>query len=237
MSASHNAYSSVRRSLRRSSRRSSSTYGPVGKDHALRPEASRESLDLLLLLQILSFHKAKHLSITLLEGFHRGNALGTGASFNVKEFPLPTEGVLHHLRIRDSPGDGKGDSHFEDITNERWATDTKGAYKSVSSTRYSDLVRELRVLCHPPLQDFVVRLAGLAWITRPIPRGESDPEERPVIVVERAPRGSLHDFMQSEDWTSGQVSLKAKFRVCVRVLRCIAVSKPKHLPSVMALVD
>ena len=233
MSASHNAYSSVRRSLQPSS----AANEPISEDHALRPKTFRESLDLLLLLQVLSFHKAKHLSITLLEGFHRGIALGTGASFDVKEFPLPTDGALHNLRIRDIPGGGKRDSHFEDITNERWATDTKGAYKSVSSRMYSDLVRELRILCHPPLQDFVVRLAGLAWITGPIQRGENAPEERPVIVVERAPRGSLHDFMQSKDWTSSRVSLKAKFRMCVRVLRCIAVSMPKRHLSVTDFVD
>jgi hypothetical protein len=224
MSASYNAYSSVRRSLQPSSAADEA----VSENRALRPKASKGSLDLLLLLQVLSFHKAKHLSITLLEGFHRGIALGEGASFNVKEFPLPIDGALHHLRIRDPSGGDKGDSHFEDITNERWATNTKGAYKSVSTPMYSELVRELRVLCHPPLQDFVVRLAGLAWITRPIPRGENAPEERPVIVVERAPRGSLHDFMQSDDWKSSRVSLKAKLRMCVRVLRCIAVSTPKH---------
>ena len=220
MSASYSPYSSVRRSRELSS----ATNESFSEDRTFRLQASKGSLDLLLLLQVLSFHKVKHLSITLLEGFHRGVALGEGASFNVKEFTLPTDGVLHHLRIRDPSEGGKKDSHFEDIANERWATDTKGAYKSVSSSMYSELVRELRVLCHPPLQDFVVRLAGLAWISRPIPKGKSAPEERPFVVVERAPRGSLHDFMQSTDWTSSRVSLKAKLRICVRVLRCIAVS-------------
>lgn len=233
MSASYKAYSSVRRSLQPSA----ATNESVSEDCILRPRASKGSLDLLLLLQLLSFHKAKHLSITLLEGFHRGIALGEGASFNVKEFPLPTNWALHHLRIRDPSGRGNEDSHFEDIANERWTAGTKGAYKSVSSTTYSELVRELRVLCHPPLQDFIVRLAGLAWITRPIPRGENALEEIPVIVVERAPRGSLHDFMQSADWKSSRVSLKAKLRICVRVLRCIAVSTPKHHLSRMNLVD
>lgn len=222
MNASYTTYSSVRRSLQPSI----ATNEPVSKNQALRSQASKESLDLLLLLQVLTFYKVKHLPISLLEGFHRGIALGKGASFNVKEFPLPTDGALHHLRIRDGYGGSEGDSHFEDITNERWATDTKGAYKSVSSNLYSELVRELRVLCHPPLQDFVVRLAGIAWIARPTPRGGSNPGERPVIIVERAPHGSLHDFMQSTVWTSSQVSLKAKLRVCVRVLRCIAVRNP-----------
>ena len=220
MSGSNNAYSSVRRSLQLSN----STDRPNSEHRALHPKVSQESLDLLLLFQVLSFHKAKHLSITLLEGFHRGIALGTGASFNVQEFPLPTDNALHNLRIRDITGRGNAYSPFEDITNERWATDTKCAYKSVSTRAYSDLIRELRILCHPPLQDFVVRLAGLAWISLPTRIGEDAPEESPVIVVERAPRGSLHDFMQSEDWTSSRVSLKAKLRICVRVLRCIAVS-------------
>ena len=220
MSASNNAYSSVRRSLQLSSL----AEGPSSGYRTLRLKTSEESLDLLLLLQVVSFHKAKHLSISLLEGFHRGVALGTGASFNVQEFPLPADGALHNLRIRDLPGRGNADPHFKDITDERWATDTTGAYKSVSTRLYSDLIRELRILCHPPLQDFVVRLAGLAWISTPARIGEELPEENPVIVVERAPRGSLHDFMQSQDWTSSRVSLKAKLRICVRALRCIAVS-------------
>ena len=227
MSGSNNAYSSVRRSLQLSD----SADGTVSEGHTLRSKASKESLDLLQLLQILSFYKAKNLGISLLEGFHRGVALGTGASFNVQAFPLPTDSTLHNLRIRDPSGGGNGLSRFEDITNERWVTDTQGAYKSVSSRLYSDFIRELRILCHPPLQDFIVRLAGLAWITKPTSRGRSVPEESPVIIVERAPRGSLHEFMQSEHWTSNQISLKAKLRICVRVLRCIAVSTIVLLPN------
>lgn len=227
MSASNNAFSSVRRSLQLSN----STDGPNRAHHTLHPTVSEESLELLRLLQVLSFHKAKHLSITLLEGFHRGVALGTGASFNVQEFPLPANGALHNLRIRDIAGRENAYSPFEDITNERWATDTTCAYKSVSTRLYADLVRELRILCHPPLQDFVVRLAGLAWISLPTRIGEDAPEESPVIVVERAPRGSLYDFMQSKDWTSSRVSLRAKLRICVRVLRCIAVSISNSPPG------
>lgn len=223
MSASYSVYSSVRRSLQ-----PSSAVGPVSEVEASRSKASQGSLDLLLLLQVLSFYGVKHLSISLLEGFHRGTALGKGASFNVKEFPLPTDEALHHLRIRDRYGGRERDAHFEDITNERWAANTTGAYKSVPSTFYSEIVRELRVLCHVPLQDFVVRLAGMAWTARPTPRGTNVPEESPVTVVERAPHGSLQEFMQSQGWKSSQVSLKAKVRICVRVLRCIAVSEPEH---------
>lgn len=218
MSTIRDDYSSVRRSRRRSTSNTA-----IRGAQTRRLKSSERLPDLLILLLILSFHKARHLSVTLLEGFHQGIALGNGASFNVKEFPLPAEGGLHHLRIRDPAEVGKADSYFEDITNERWAANTKGAYKSVPSARYSELIRELRILCHPPLQDFVVRLAGLAWITRPIPRNGSVLEETPVVVVERAPGGSLLDFMESEDWKSSRVSLKAKLRICVRVLRCITV--------------
>lgn len=174
MSASYSAYSSVRRSLQLSS----SSTRPISEDQALRSKASKDSLDLLLLLhQVLTFYKVKHLSISLLEGFPRGTALGKGASFSVKEFPLLTQEALHHLRIRDQYRGTERGIPFEDITNERWAANTKGAYKSVPSTFFSEIVRELRAFCHPPLQDFVVRLAGLAWVARPTPRGQKLPEE------------------------------------------------------------
>ena len=232
MNASHSTYSSVRRSLH-----PSFSTAAVGENVSLRPKPSEGSLDLLTLLRILSFHNAKHISIPLMAGFHRGTPLGRGASFNVKEWPLPKDRAGYHLQIRDQIGSDEGRSLFEDVTNERWAAGTKGAYKLVSSTIYSELIRELRVLYHPALRDFVVRLAGLAWVAGPIPRGENVPQERPVIIVERAPHGSLHDFMQSKDWTSGQVSLKAKFRICVRVLRCITVGTPKRRPTITAFVD
>lgn len=225
MSASNNTYSSVRRSLQHSF----SARDLEDEDRNKCPKVPRVSPDLIQLLQVLSFHKVKHLSVPLLAGFHRGSALGNGASFNVKEFALPIDLASIPLPIRDLTDSGREDAYFKDFTNERWATQAKGAYKSVSSTVYLELIRELRVLCHPPLQDFVVRLAGLAWIARPTPKGENIPEEIPAIVVERAPRGSLHDFMQSEDWISSRVSLKAKFRICVRVLRCIAVGVPKPI--------
>ena len=233
MESSSAAYSSVRRSLQPDI----STCEASGEDRNSRPKVSKRSRDLLLLLQVLSFYKAQHLSIPLLAGFHRGTALGSGASFNVKEFPLPIDGALHHLRIRDPTDGNKETSYIEDITNERWATDTKGAFKSASSTAYSELVQELRVLCHPPLRDYVVRLAGVAWVARPTPRGGSRPKEQPVIVVEMAPRGSLYDFMLSEEWTSSRISLKAKFRICVRVLRCIAVSTPKDCICMTNAID
>ena len=233
MDTPYGGYSSVRRSLRQSP----PTGNIDGEDQNTSVEVLNELPDLLLLLQILSFHKIKHLSIPLLEGFHRGTPLGNGASFSVKEFSLPRDKAFQHLTIRDLLDGGKGESYFEDITNEKWETQAKGAYKSVSSNVYLELIQELRVLCHPPLQDFVVRLAGIAWIARPTLRGQNAPQEIPNIVVERAPYGSLHDFMQSEVWTSRRVSLKAKFRICVRALRCIAVRPTMSDRSMKCFID
>jgi hypothetical protein len=216
-------YSSIRRSARPSVR----TEPQI--DPATLPSqfnVSRESSSLLQLLQLLSYHEVKHRSVTLNEGFNRGAALGEGASYRVKESILPTDGFLHHLYLRNPPIGDVEVSTFEDAAEEKWTPDSRGAYKGTSD--YSTLIRELRILCHQPLyeKEYIVRLGGLAWVSNPVAQGDNLPQEKPIILVESAKRGSLLQFMRSDEWRQGSEgpSLRAKLRICMRVLRCITVS-------------
>lgn len=66
--------------------------------------------------------------------------------------------------------------------------------------RIRDIMLELRVLCHEPirLQENVVKLLAIAW--------EADPfklkRRWPVLLLERAPHGTLSDYFESVTSTS-----------------------------------
>lgn len=161
------------------------------------------------------------------------DTLGTGASFAVEGASLNISNALNHLRYRSINTAGvQNGAHFSDHTETKWAHNTEVAFKSSSrkATRVAELLVEQRVLCHPPLQKHpnIVRLLGITW-TKDQPRDISelgeDLMEWPLVAIERAPHGSLRDFLGSHVYNRVRTSLTAKLRLCVDVLKGITVSE------------
>lgn len=157
--------------------------------------------------------------------------LGKGASFAVEGASLNISNALNHLRYRSIETAGvQNGAHFSDHTETKWAHNAKVAFKSSSrkTTRVAEILVELRVLCHPPLQGHpnIVRLLGITW-TKDQPRDISECGkelmEWPLVAIERAPHGSLRDFLGSHVYNQVRTSLEAKWRLCVDVLKGITV--------------
>lgn len=165
--------------------------------------------------------------------------LGRGASFAVEGASLNISNALNHLRYRSiDTARVQNGAHFNDHTETKWAYNTEVAFKASSrrATRVAEILIELRVLCHPPLQRHpnIVRLLGITW-TKDQPRNTSelgeDLMEWPMVAIERAPHGSLRDFLGSHVYNRVRSSLQAKLRLCVDVLKGIAVSEDVPISS------
>lgn len=118
-----------------------------------------------------------------------------------------------------------------------------GAYKSLVYTDdirrdqlMEDLVTELRIVCHPPLQRHpnIVHVLGFMWVrdqqifANVMELDEEseelgEPREWPTVITEKAPYGSLHDFLRSKTYKDFRPSLRAKVQLCVDVLNGIEV--------------
>jgi serine/threonine protein kinase/ankyrin repeat protein len=99
-----------------------------------------------------------------------------------------------------------------------------------------DLLLELRILSHRPLQRHpnIVHVLGFAWIqdrqfftnTQELQDDDKagEPREWPTIVTPKAPHGSLRTFMGSEKFRTVLPSLRTKLMLSVHVLCGLKVS-------------
>ncbi|KAF2495498.1 kinase-like protein [Lophium mytilinum] len=227
------SFDSRRREVRRRRFQSSeySTRKRSNNDHALEEESASQPL--LLILRILSYHKIRLFSVNPNQRWNLRQALGDGSTFSVDGAELPIWDALAHLRYRNLDIKGpKEKFNFVDHTRISWQHTTLVAYKALVGRKsmdrgmiMQDLITELRVLCHRPLQKHpnFVRLLGVAWISE-IDMGYTDdaePREWPTVVVEKAPHGSLLDFLSSEEFKTTRSSLMAKLNLCIDVLIAI----------------
>jgi hypothetical protein len=99
-----------------------------------------------------------------------------------------------------------------------------------------DLLLELRILSHPPLQRHpnIIHVLGFAWIQdiqffenafrKRYAEEKEEPWEWPVVVTPRAPHGSLRCFMKSEKFRAVLPSIQTKLALCADVLNGLIVS-------------
>lgn len=212
---------------------------------------------LLLILRLLSYYKIQLFSVGPSQTWNLRQTLGEGSTFSVDGANLPIWRGLSDLRYRNLDLKGpKEKFYFNDHTQTKWDHNTLVAYKVLVSNKdmdrsmiIVDMITELRVLCHPPLQNHpnIVRLLGVAWVREidlgstltPAPNQSAEDFEmcnRPTVVVERAPYGSLLDFLRSDEFRATRSSLVAKVYLCLDVLNGITVRSsiifPASIPKV-----
>jgi hypothetical protein len=163
-------------------------------------------------------------------------SLGKGITFTVEQADIP---------IREALGDwtytkfakGQRMGYFADHTGTKWSWDTVVAYKSIRDRKSKadimpELVKELRVLCHQPLQNHpnIVRLLGLTWLREEdMASSLASSEvigtrEWPVILTEKATLGSLSEFLRSGKELRSPISLVAKLNFAGNILLALTVS-------------
>ncbi|KAF2823777.1 hypothetical protein CC86DRAFT_59943 [Ophiobolus disseminans] len=193
----------------------------------------------LLIIQLLSHHNIKIFPADTQITQYNKELLGVGSTFHVQASSLPIWQARAHTRYRDPTFPRQGEKfHFTDHTQAKWNFTTIGAYKSLvyeadperdRDRLMRDLLMELRILSHPPLQRHknIVHVLGFAWIqdnqflTDVQDRQVGNVGERrewPVVVTPKAQHGSLHAFMRSEMFRIVPVSLRAKLSLCADVL-------------------
>jgi hypothetical protein len=221
-------------------RHQSSTEQPISHSKS----SDRPWTPLLSILRILQFSKVHSLGVNASPMFNTRRLLGRGISFVVEEAALPLPSTtLVGFRQLNIPDITKN-IEFTDHTGTKWANTTQVAYKEFAvdemrldseffRQRLKDTTVELQVVCHAPLHNHpnIVRLLGIAWLRDQDlgtigdgPQTPPYPLEWPTIVTERAPGGSLHNFLTSKTYNSSQVSLKVKWSLCLDVLYGVAVS-------------
>ena len=196
------------------------------------PQPYHPVLDLFRLLQ---HYKVQIFSIDPDERWNIRPELGKGVSFLVEEANLTISSRLSNFQYRSL--EVKGPSlDFIDHTNTAWDREVPVAFKSVANAhrRRSDLTTEIRVLCHLPLQRHpnITKLLGVAFVMEQDTKANQDPlsdqtildresEELPMLVIERAPHGSLSTFLRSTEFRRTPSSLRVKMGLCIDVLNSI----------------
>lgn len=189
---------------------------------------------LLMVLRIMGLYSLQHFLIPATAQWKKRRGLGEGISFTVEEASLPVWRALSHMTHRHPHGrvDQRQISYFTDHTGTRWDSNTRVAFKvPPSSQDLGDVIQELQILCHPPLQNHpsIVQLLGIAWVRQPKVDDQDGTEqqrlqqEQPTIVTEYASHGSLYDFLRSSTYNVQQVSLKTKLRLCMNLLEGLLV--------------
>ena len=203
----------------------------AGAISSLDRNPQRSLLDLFRLVQ---HYKIQTFSIEPDQRWNIRPELGKGASFAVDEAALSISSTLSHLQYRSlDVKDPNQASNFVDHTNTQWSRDSPVALKYVGSGhgQLTDLVTELQILCHPPLQQHphIVKLLGVVLVMEQNPTDtpvssldqaimEWEPQEVPMVVIEKAPHASLSAFLSSDEFCEIPSSLKAKLYLCIDVL-------------------
>ena len=191
------------------------------------------------LFRLLRYYKIQIFSLEPDQRWNIRPELGRGAEFAVDEANLSISSTLSHLQYRNLDFKGPEEaSNFVDHTGTSWSRDVPVAFKSAGNDRngLSELITELQVLSHPPLQQHphIVRLLGLVLVLEQNSRDlqpssvdrtveEWAPQEIPMLVVEKAPHASLRDFLTSDEFQRIPSSLKAKLSICIDVLNALQV--------------
>lgn len=230
--------SSIKLSLRqgrKSQQRNAVSNSSIGlhESHGIEGDPGRELLDLLC---VMGYHGVEHFVIPGTARWNKRRGLGEGSSFAVEEASLPLSTAVDSLSHRKPQGrlNHNQNWYFTDHTGIRWKADTRVAFKVPENDRKDlrDIIQEVRILCHPPLQNHpnIVSLLGIAWV-RQAKEDSAHTEEgnvqrdRPTVVIAHAPHGSLYDFVTSPAYRDQHVSLKAKLRLCMDVLKAMMVSR------------
>ena len=193
----------------------------------------------------MGYHGVEHFSIPITPLWNKRQGLGDGTSYIVEEASLPLSGIMGSINHHKPHGrlNLNQDWYFTDHAGRRWNRQTRAAFKVPGSQESSpeskesndidllNIIQELRILCHPPLNNHpnIVSLLGIAWIIQP-KQGDTRSDEdssqrdRPTVVIESAPLGSLHDFVQTRSYREQHVSLKTKLSLCIDILRAMLVS-------------
>jgi len=212
---------------------------------------------LLLILRLLSYYKIQLFSVDPSQKWNLRKTLGVGSTFSVDGADLPIWRTLSNLQYRNLDLKGPGEKfYFNDHTQTKWDQNTLVAYKALVTNKDMDrsvitvdMITELRVLCHPPLQNHpnIVRLLGVAWVREidlgstltPTPNQNAEDFKMcawPTVVVEKAPFGSLLGFLRSDEFKATRSSLVAKVYLCLDVLNGITVRSsiifPASIPKV-----
>jgi hypothetical protein len=180
----------------------------------------------------------------------------------VEQADLPVREAVSDLQYYDITK-GRRDGFFTGHTGIKWSYDTIVAYKGLSArgrrkraSLFSDLLKELRILCHPPLQRHpnIAYFMGLAWVREEDISSETvlkDTEtkgsrEWPILITEKAELGTLRDFVQYKAHCRKRISLLAKARFLSDILEAILVGhflssfvdeRPKFFNKTYTLVE
>jgi hypothetical protein len=219
--------------------------GSIGVSHGSLDETALDDYPLLLCLQLIAHHNVPVFSVRRGRKWNTREVLGRGSTFAVEQADLPVREALSDLQYYDIT---KGRRHgcFTDHTGIKWSYDTVVAYKSLNAKgrrnrkdRYADLLQELRILCHPPLQRHpnIACFIGVAWIREEdMLSGPdmdsvnvSESQEWPILVTEKADLGTLGEFVKYRADCMNSVSLPAKVRLVSDVLEAISVSSSASL--------
>jgi hypothetical protein len=153
---------------------------------------------------------------------------GLGVSSIIDEVRLPVSDMIYEdlkLGFRYFK-----DGQFVDHTGKLWAMDTKVAFKTANddtgsnTRRLRELLHELRILSHGPLQKHpnIVHLMSVAWNTEQmVPHNQDslDLPGVPSIVTELAVLGNLAMFLGN----GPSVTLSDKLGLCADVLTALEV--------------
>ena len=234
------SFSQLRERRRQKQRQASISSDPADADPPLSAEPVQHQ-PLLELFRVVAYYSVRILSIEPSQQWNVRQALGHGASFAVEQTGLPISSATSHLRYRDLDVKGPNeDFYFTDHTRTKWAHSELVAFKSARDKRHglSELTKELRVQCHPPLQrhEHIVQLLGIALVMEQDPESGDDlaqdwrdglskwePQEVPLLVIEKAPHASLSAFLKSRAFSAIPSSLQAKLRLCTDVLSAVEV--------------
>jgi hypothetical protein len=214
----------------------------IDASNDLHDDSTLQGYPLLLCLQLVAHHNVSVFSVGRGRKWNTRESLGHGVTFDVEQADLPVREAVSDLQYYDIVKGRRG-GFFTDHTGIKWSFDTVVAYKSLFAqgrrnreNRFSDLLRELRILCHPPLQKhpYIARFIGLAWIreedmaseTVGEEMGVNESREWPILITEKAELGTLGKFVHYRASCMKRISLLAKIRLLSNVLEAISVSRP-----------
>ncbi|KAF2662019.1 kinase-like protein [Lophiostoma macrostomum CBS 122681] len=193
--------------------------------------------DTLTILNLLSYFKICIFPADTHIFHYDTRQLGKGSTFRVQAASLPVWRARAHFRYRDPTFPRQGEKFlFTDHTQTKWKRSTIGAWKllvhepDLEESRdrlMGDLIKELRILSHPPLQlhPNIVHVLGFVWLQdrqffTDDPKSDFNDarlREWPTVVTERAPHGSLREFMSDPSHTVPP-TLRTKLLHCADII-------------------
>lgn len=190
------------RSLAISNGTGDGTQREPGKSLTATLESNVKNTLLLDLFRVLFYHNIGIFQLPIGFLWKVKRELGSGVTFQVDEARLPISDLLFE-DLKPSRTYLRG-GDFVDHTEKTWSLDTKVAFKTAHvknggyEAKFRELIRELRVLGHGPLQGHpnLVHLLAITWnVEQTMSADHSESLGYPVIVTELATEGSLLSFL------------------------------------------